>query len=182
MGYVKPVYFDWTEERVTELKRLDAEGYSAAQVARKLGGQVTRSAAIAKLHRLGITNPERSKGRQQAQNVPRKLATPKMRVVPPAPVPTARAFQHGKGMDGPHKPVPGQDTAISGPVPDSRNLCILDEGFGGCRWPTLGDGAEMRFCCVPTDGATYCAAHARRAYQGSKVISRDVARDLRRYA
>ncbi|PZO67885.1 MAG: GcrA cell cycle regulator [Paracoccus denitrificans] len=45
----------WTEERVEALKRMWAEGQSASQIAKDLGG-VTRNAVIGKVHRLGLSN------------------------------------------------------------------------------------------------------------------------------
>ena len=44
----------WTEERVSVLKKLWAEGHSASQIAKQLGG-VTRNAVIGKVHRLGLS-------------------------------------------------------------------------------------------------------------------------------
>lgn len=43
----------WSEERISELKRMWAEGWSASQIAHKLGG-TTRNAIIGKVHRLGL--------------------------------------------------------------------------------------------------------------------------------
>src|SRR6056297_239202 len=45
----------WTEERVEKLKEFWAEGMSASQIAKELGG-VTRNAVIGKVHRLGLSN------------------------------------------------------------------------------------------------------------------------------
>lgn len=45
----------WTDERVEKLKQLCAEGKTASQIAKALGG-VTRNAVIGKLHRLGLSN------------------------------------------------------------------------------------------------------------------------------
>jgi len=45
----------WTDERVEKLKELWAEGLSASQIAKALGG-VTRNAVIGKVHRLGLSN------------------------------------------------------------------------------------------------------------------------------
>ena len=42
----------WSEDRVDRLKVLWADGLSASQVAKQLGG-VTRNAVIGKVHRLG---------------------------------------------------------------------------------------------------------------------------------
>src|SRR4028118_2052185 len=45
----------WTDERVETLRRMWAEGASASQIAKELGG-VTRNAVIGKVHRLGLSN------------------------------------------------------------------------------------------------------------------------------
>jgi len=45
----------WTDERVETLKKMWAEGQSASQIAKELGG-VTRNAVIGKVHRLGLAN------------------------------------------------------------------------------------------------------------------------------
>ena len=45
---------EWTEERVARLSELWTTGFSAAQIAEKLGG-VTRNAVIGKVHRLGLS-------------------------------------------------------------------------------------------------------------------------------
>lgn len=44
----------WTEDRVDLLKKLWAQGHSASQIAKQLGG-VTRNAVIGKVHRLGLS-------------------------------------------------------------------------------------------------------------------------------
>ena len=45
----------WTDERVEILTKMWAEGNSASQIAKELGG-VTRNAVIGKVHRLGLSN------------------------------------------------------------------------------------------------------------------------------
>jgi GcrA cell cycle regulator len=60
----------WTQERVENLVRLWAEGFSARQIAEKLGG-VTRNAVIGKAHRL---------------NLQRGTEVPEARPEPPPPV------------------------------------------------------------------------------------------------
>ena len=52
---------EWNDERIAALTRLWKEGYSAAQVARELGG-VSRSAVIGKIHRLGIAGRDAPSG------------------------------------------------------------------------------------------------------------------------
>ncbi|MGB6229459.1 MAG: GcrA family cell cycle regulator, partial [Litorimonas sp.] len=44
----------WTEDRVETLSKLWADGLSASQIAKQLGG-VTRNAVIGKVHRLGLS-------------------------------------------------------------------------------------------------------------------------------
>ena len=46
---------EWTEERVATLKSLWQNGYSARQIAERLGG-VTRNAVIGKAHRMGLSS------------------------------------------------------------------------------------------------------------------------------
>ena len=46
---------EWTEDRVDTLKGLWQRGYTARQIAEKLGG-VTRNAVIGKAHRMGLSS------------------------------------------------------------------------------------------------------------------------------
>lgn len=46
---------EWTEERVEILKGLWKNGYTARQIADRLGG-VTRNAVIGKAHRMGLSS------------------------------------------------------------------------------------------------------------------------------
>lgn len=48
----------WTDERVAAMSRLWADGHSASEIARTIGGDVTRCAVIGKLHRLGASKRE----------------------------------------------------------------------------------------------------------------------------
>lgn len=84
----------WTEERVEKLKALWAQGLSAADVARRLGGDATRSSVIGKVHRLGIfrthhnsvhaktaTRAAKARAKAKAPVVPLK-AGPALPVIP----------------------------------------------------------------------------------------------------
>lgn len=44
----------WTDERVSLLRQMWANGQSASQIAKALGGNITRNAVIGKVHRLGL--------------------------------------------------------------------------------------------------------------------------------
>lgn len=52
-GVRNPNTDEWTEARERELRRLKAKGYSAAQIAKQLGG-TTRAAVVGKCQRLGL--------------------------------------------------------------------------------------------------------------------------------
>ncbi|MCB2126763.1 MAG: GcrA cell cycle regulator, partial [Rhodobacteraceae bacterium] len=83
----------WTDERVETLKKMWAEGQSASQIAKELGG-VTRNAVIGKVHRLGLSNrvggaPEPAKDR--ADQAPKLDAKPAVAAKPAQP--TAKPAQ-----------------------------------------------------------------------------------------
>ena len=66
----------WTDERVEILTKMWAEGNSASQIAKELGG-VTRNAVIGKVHRLGLSNRRQlapRRNRIQMQNQPLRVA------------------------------------------------------------------------------------------------------------
>ena len=67
----------WTDERVETLKRMWAEGQSASQIAKELGG-VTRNAVIGKVHRLGLSNRVGDGAREEgvAEAAPAPAAAP----------------------------------------------------------------------------------------------------------
>lgn len=74
----------WTDERVETLKRMWAEGQSASQIAKELGG-VTRNAVIGKVHRLGLSN------RDETEAEPAPAPAPAAAAPAPAPEPKAEA-------------------------------------------------------------------------------------------
>ena len=76
----------WTEERVSELKKLWAEGHSASQIAKRLGS-VTRNAVIGKVHRLGLSGRATpSRPVKRPARLARPKPTPMPRQAPAAPV------------------------------------------------------------------------------------------------
>lgn len=79
----------WTDERVETLKRMWAEGQSASQIAKELGG-VTRNAVIGKVHRLGLSNRAEGEDQAAAAPVPPEPQPAAEPVVSPAPVEAAR--------------------------------------------------------------------------------------------
>ena len=76
----------WTDERVETLKKMWAEGQSASQIAKELGG-VTRNAVIGKVHRLGLSNRVGPSGGKEDED---EVEVP---VAPAAAVPPVRAAE-----------------------------------------------------------------------------------------
>jgi GcrA cell cycle regulator len=151
----------WTDERVEMLKKLWAEGLSASQVAKQLGG-VTRNAVIGKVHRLGLS------GR----------ATPSRPARPKAPTP--RNLTHVRGRPDPlvaeHREEAEEIETVAKPREIARE--VLDNGprelttvltltERNCKWPIGDPGSpDFHFCGRGADGnAPYCAEHAKLAYQ-----------------
>jgi len=82
----------WTDERVETLKRMWAEGQSASQIAKELGG-VTRNAVIGKVHRLGLSNRagEGASTPDEAEAAPPRNEPAAKPAEPAAPRPAAAA-------------------------------------------------------------------------------------------
>jgi GcrA cell cycle regulator len=86
----------WTDERVETLKKMWAEGQSASQIAKELGG-VTRNAVIGKVHRLGLSNRVGPGGPAEDE----VEVAPVVVAPPPQPAPAAPA----KPVAAPPRPV-----------------------------------------------------------------------------
>ncbi|HVI33763.1 GcrA family cell cycle regulator [Phenylobacterium sp.] len=133
----------WTGDRVTALRTLWAEGRSAAEIARSLGG-VTRNAVLGKVWRLGLCG-----GRSHP---PPKPARPR----PGPPRRTARARPSARAG------VPSAPGPEVGPGLVAR---LLDLGPRQCRWP-MGDPRSPGFAFCGREAACgpYCRAHAQAAH------------------
>ncbi|MDE3079864.1 MAG: GcrA cell cycle regulator [Paracoccaceae bacterium] len=95
----------WTDERVETLKKMWAEGQSASQIAKELGG-VTRNAVIGKVHRLGLSNRVGGKGEGDQPEDPATEA-------PAAPQPAPKAAAQPK-------PAPVAADPVRMPDPEPR--------------------------------------------------------------
>ncbi len=156
----------WTEDRVGALKKLWLEGQSASQIAKQLGGGVTRNAVIGKVHRLGLSGRNKAAATPQLQKVRRPTRPAgSTAATPPAPV-NGAGFSHApvqrpEPLTAQHEPV--EEIVI----PFSERVTIMELRESMCRWP-LGDPTtpEFRFCGQRAiTGVPYCTHHARVAYQ-----------------
>lgn len=153
----------WTEQKIQMLRDMWGNGYSASEIAKRLGG-MTRNAVIGKAHRLKLSSrpsPIRrdEDGAALGGSVVPAMKTPRKRV-----------------MLRPLPPVPMPSTAIK-PVKDNlrstdtlkrvEGIAVTKAGDRHCRWP-VGDprSPDFRFCgCNAYEGLPYCIDHARVAYQ-----------------
>ncbi|MFU1479337.1 GcrA family cell cycle regulator [Roseovarius sp. C7] len=115
----------WNDERVEILKKMWAEGQSASQIAKELGG-VTRNAVIGKVHRLGLSNRNGGGGTGGASAATEAKPKPAKAAAKPAPKPRKAAAPQPKEEPAP-KPEPAAEAAPS-PVPGSRIKPIIPAG------------------------------------------------------
>jgi GcrA cell cycle regulator len=169
----------WTEDRVGALKKLWLEGQSASQIAKQLGGGVTRNAVIGKVHRLGLSG-------RAAPSQPARATFRPSRPRPAAPPTQAPSAPRRIEAAQPRIAVPVAPTPA--PIPDLPGTAtVMTLGAHMCKWP-IGDpsSTEFSFCGRRASEGVYCMEHARVAYQpqvrkAGKDGASELARSLRRY-
>ena len=166
----------WTDDRVESLRKLWLDGLSASQIAKHLGGGLTRNAVIGKVHRLGLS------GRATASQ-PNRVAFKPAR--PPRPAaPTPPVLRRAEAI-APPRPEPAPVAAVE----ETGSATVLTLDAHMCKWP-IGDPSSdgFSFCgrgCQ--QGGPYCAHHAQLAYQPQakkaprRAESSELVRSLRRY-
>ncbi|MGE4352395.1 MAG: GcrA family cell cycle regulator, partial [Bdellovibrionales bacterium] len=160
----------WTEQQIETLKKMWGNGYSANDIAKNLGGGVTRNAVIGKAHRLklsagaassrsNVEPPSKTKGVVMATiNKVSKRRSSVLRSMPPV-----------QSSDMPARTTILRETKLR-PIETARRsegIPVTKAGEHHCRWP-IGDprSPDFRFCgCETQEGLPYCAHHARIAYQ-----------------
>ncbi len=142
----------WTDERVELLKKLWAEGLSAAQIANKMGG-VTRNAVIGKVHRLGLS------GRATPAK-PQRGCAPSAPLKEESPVVKERRAE-------PKSVIPEPEFTAPLVLESGDRTTVATISNNMCKWP-IGDPAkdDFHFCGQSTlSGKSYCAYHAHLAFQ-----------------
>ena len=168
----------WTEDRVGALKKLWLEGQSASQIAKQLGGGVTRNAVIGKVHRLGLSG--RATPSQPARTATTTFRPARTRTTPPAQPSAPRRIE--AAQPAPRPVVVAQPLAAVAELPGTATVMTL--GAHMCKWP-IGDpsSTEFSFCGRRASEGVYCVEHARVAYQPQikRGGKEELARSLRRY-
>jgi GcrA cell cycle regulator len=150
----------WTDDRIASLRQDWLDGYSASQIAQRLGG-VTRNAVIGKVHRLGLagrTRPSRYMKPPRSRSASRPLRAPVRR--------QARAFgiRHDPASRTPERRLPLPELGPAPPKP----VTLESLTSPSCRWPQ-GDpkAADFHFCgrIKSRAGIPYCDHHAAIAFR-----------------
>jgi GcrA cell cycle regulator len=161
----------WTEDRVDVLKKLWAEGHSASQIAKQLGG-VTRNAVIGKVHRLGLSG--RATPSRPVKRPPR-LARPKPQVQAGGAVPaTTTAPEETQIRRSDQQAILSALQPATGAGGEVATILTLRDSM--CKWP-IGDPADPQFafCGRKSDCGPYCAEHAKVAFQPQRKRDRKAA-------
>ena len=167
----------WTEDRVATLTKLWADGLSASQIAKQLGG-VTRNAVIGKVHRLGLSGRAKPTKPKTAAAAPRRAASKPAatRAAKPAASPKPAAVESkaktAKSSEASRAQltVPTEAPTEAKPLKDGSYATILTLTEHMCKWP-IGDptAEEFRFCGRKTEPEEpYCTPHSMVAYQPSR--------------
>jgi len=157
----------WTDERLERLRTRWSQGASVSKISQELGGGISRSAVIGKIHRLGIVElsphggarVKRPKG-EKTRHAPRRVLGHHVVAQHPGeqrqlPVWVADAKPY---IDNP---------LIDADIPRSQRCTFAELSSRTCRWP-VGDPscADFFFCGTePFPGKPYCGAHCARAYR-----------------
>jgi GcrA cell cycle regulator len=150
----------WNDEREKLLKKLHGEGLSASQIAARItatGFECTRNSVIGKANRMGLTGGDKPRRSTRSPRKRKPKTGSGINMVFGSSRKSAKLFLEA-------------DPFVAGPelvVPETERRGLKDLQDDQCRWP-IGDPqlADFHFCNgekVP--GLSYCAHHARRAYQ-----------------
>jgi GcrA cell cycle regulator len=135
----------WTDDGVALLRRLWAEGVTAAVIGQRLGG-LSRSAVLGKVFRLRLDAEGGAAGRIEQPSCEKDVPTRRRKHQPRRRIVAAPA-----------------------PTPPGR-LTLFELTNETCRWPS-GRRGKIFFCGVAqadvAQGIPYCRLHMRRAYSVS---------------
>lgn len=129
----------WTDERVAELVKLRAEGWSFGQLARRF--HVTRNAVCGKLDRLNAPLPDRRRRLKQDRN--RTIVD--------------RAPRDADGITD----LPDEN------IPIEQRCTLMELTDVRCRWPCGDPKSPAFFYCGASspEDKPYCVYHTRVAYR-----------------
>ena len=137
-----------TETRVKHMQDLWADGWSASQIARSLGG-ITRNAVIGKIHRLGIQRQGPSKPVKVGVETPQVAIKKGRNSTRTGLVSTQKIKARRQRMSCDQVHVEAKPKHIS----------LMDLNDKTCRFPYVIDGVTTFCGCQKAEGSVYCAFH-----------------------
>ncbi len=156
---------EWNAETIERLRGLWAEGYSTAEIGRRMG--ISKNAVVGKAHRLNLPSrpsPIRREagGRSSRPPQPRRVTGPTLPPLATAAAPAATETAAPSPVEAIlREPVLREPVVRNTPRPAWRSTRPLT-----CSWPMGEPGTpSFRFCdddAVP--GKPYCERHAAIAY------------------
>jgi len=169
----------WTAERIELLRKLWAQGETAAAIAARLGG-TSRSAVSGKIFRLRLdtvaASPTKQNGRTaKTAKKPGSRAKAAAAAPPTRPTLTVADFfarrRRGARDGAMQKP----------PEAVSSHKTLFELTNNTCRWPHGRPGTRMFFFCGAAGadlgrGIPYCERHMRRAYTVPELAAEAAAR------
>lgn len=141
----------WTIERLELLRKMWAEGETAAAIGARLGG-LSRSAVLGKVFRLRLRAGEAAVAAERQQKNAANDRPGR------AEAPARRRRGGGRNKHSPSAPSAGR-----------RRKTLLELTNNSCRWPYGRPGSGKFFFCGAPEadlacGIPYCPRHMRRAY------------------
>jgi GcrA cell cycle regulator len=147
----------WTVESIELVRKLWADGETAAAIAVRLGG-ISRSAVMGKVFRLRLRTGDGS----DASKAKRNIAANDLGEMNTVPV-----RRRGGGRKKQPQPLATAATQYK---------TLLELTNNTCRWPHGRPGTNRFFFCGAPEadlerGIPYCARHMGRAYRGSAIVA-----------
>lgn len=157
---------EWTEDAISRLRALWAEGHSTAEIGRRLG--VSKNAVVGKAHRLDLPARPSPIRRDGSGAAPRRPA-PKRVAGPTLPPLTSAVAPAPESAMAPVAVVPVRPVAIipaSAPTPRVQVVPRAYSRTVACCWPIGDPGTpNFHFCdAEAAQGKPYCQEHAQIAY------------------
>ena len=144
----------WTDDRVATLTKLWADGLSASQIAKQLGG-VTRNAVIGKVHRLGLSGrakPSSPARKAAARKTAASSASRASAASKPKPKPVRAPSAPRTPRVVAQVPAPPPPPLEAKPMSNGEFATILTITEHMCKWPIGDPGADnFRFCARVSD-------------------------------
>ncbi len=156
--------WDWSEQDITQLKALWANGQTFTQIAKVTGR--TRSAIAGKIHRLNHALP----GVATRGNSKKVVAKPKTvrppKIAKPEKLVKSKRLIRALNFGA----IPTAETEIMRDIVEERGgTPVLTVREFQCRWPMARNEQGQPMCCgAPVIFGSYCTQHAPRVYVSVK--------------